>query len=62
MYIVHSGLQLTSVLLCKSMSVCHRLLYVCSGLFSSLDPKMRNTVLDELTYKLSINQSGELGR
>jgi len=34
----------------------------CSGLFASLDPKIRNQILDELTYKLSISHSAELGR
>lgn len=31
------------------------------GLFASLDPKIRNQILDELTYKLSVSHSRELG-
>jgi len=32
------------------------------GLIMSLDPNIRNQILDELTYKLSISHSVELGR
>jgi len=40
----------------------NRCVCVRRGLFASLDPKIRNQILDELTYKLSISQSPELGR
>jgi len=42
--------------------VCVLSVYTCSGLLASLDPKIKHQILDELTYKLSVSRSSELGR